>query len=250
MTWAWEAPAASFTGGGIGDLHALCAVRCSHGRLAACLQKSPPPPPAPRGSSTLCRAAAPPPPYSPPSPSAHPPVKTPTQPTQWPHPHRHLLTAACPRSIADDHYFLIDCPGQVELFTVAGSLKAVLAHLADKLHHRLVAVQLVDAHLCTDASKWVGGWLGVGRHLLLLLLLCGAAAGAATSADPAAAAHRTANTSRVHPCAAAATPLQPPSPFAPPPPLETAATVAAGLCRGTCGTAVRPSGTSARCCCH
>lgn len=54
---------------------------------------------------------------------------------------------------ADNCYFMFDLPGQVELFTMHGSLKAVCKHLADRAHMRLTAVHLVDAHLCTDASK-------------------------------------------------------------------------------------------------
>lgn len=50
-------------------------------------------------------------------------------------------------------YFLIDCPGQVELFTLHSSLKAVVGALTGGWAYRLTAVSLVDAHLCTDAAK-------------------------------------------------------------------------------------------------
>ncbi|KAG2483316.1 hypothetical protein HYH03_017817 [Edaphochlamys debaryana] len=108
----------------------------------------------------------------------------------------------------DDYYFLLDCPGQVELFAVdgtsypapsppggdsaagsrqpphdedltsgaasrlgrdaagtssgsggGGSLRAVLRALAEAWGYRLVAVQLVDAHLCTDPSKYLSALL-------------------------------------------------------------------------------------------
>jgi hypothetical protein len=35
------------------------------------------------------------------------------------------------------------------------NLKAILGVMTDKWHYRLTAISLVDAHLCTDAPKWV-----------------------------------------------------------------------------------------------
>lgn len=50
-------------------------------------------------------------------------------------------------------YLLFDCPGQVELFTQAPSLKAVVDALAASSALRLAVVHLVDAHLATDPAK-------------------------------------------------------------------------------------------------
>jgi hypothetical protein len=58
-----------------------------------------------------------------------------------------------PQRPAAGCYFLIDCPGQVELFTMHSSLKSILTTLTDGWSYRLTAVSLVDAHLCTDAAK-------------------------------------------------------------------------------------------------
>ncbi|XP_066494888.1 GPN-loop GTPase 2 [Tiliqua scincoides] len=52
------------------------------------------------------------------------------------------------------HYFLFDCPGQVELCTHHSSLKNVFAQLA-KWNFRLTAVHLVDSHYCTDPGKFI-----------------------------------------------------------------------------------------------
>lgn len=52
-------------------------------------------------------------------------------------------------------YFLFDCPGQVELFTLHESLKQIVHHLYNTLHYRLTAVHLVDAHLCSDPHKYI-----------------------------------------------------------------------------------------------
>nr|XP_056702402.1 GPN-loop GTPase 2 [Euleptes europaea] len=52
------------------------------------------------------------------------------------------------------HYFLFDCPGQVELCTHHSSLRNIFAQLA-KWNFRLAAVHLVDSHYCTDPGKFI-----------------------------------------------------------------------------------------------
>ncbi|KAM6045151.1 GPN-loop GTPase 2 [Chlamydotis macqueenii] len=52
------------------------------------------------------------------------------------------------------HYYLFDCPGQVELYTHHDALKNVFAQLA-KWNLRLAAVHLVDSHYCTDPGKFI-----------------------------------------------------------------------------------------------
>uniref|UniRef100_A0A7S0RHC1 GPN-loop GTPase 2 n=1 Tax=Chlamydomonas leiostraca TaxID=1034604 RepID=A0A7S0RHC1_9CHLO len=67
-------------------------------------------------------------------------------------------------------YFLFDLPGQVELFTQHASLQAIVKTLTDRAHMRLAAVHLVDAHLCTDAPKFISCLLlslGTMLHLEL-----------------------------------------------------------------------------------
>ncbi|KAI9092650.1 GPN-loop GTPase [Phlyctochytrium arcticum] len=55
-----------------------------------------------------------------------------------------------------DKYIIIDCPGQVELFTHHTSLQSLLHHLTSPaLDYRLVCTHLVDAHYCVDPSKYV-----------------------------------------------------------------------------------------------
>ncbi|KAJ3215381.1 GPN-loop GTPase 2 [Clydaea vesicula] len=51
-------------------------------------------------------------------------------------------------------YLIFDFPGQVELFTHHESVKKIIEALV-KLNYRLCAVNLVDAHHCTDASKYI-----------------------------------------------------------------------------------------------
>ena len=62
------------------------------------------------------------------------------------------LTAALAR--LSGHYVLLDMPGQVELYTHHGSVRAILQAL-ERADHRLVAVHLVDAHHCADAAKFI-----------------------------------------------------------------------------------------------
>ena len=54
-----------------------------------------------------------------------------------------------------NHYFMFDCPGQVELFSLHSGMKRILTTLTDTWHYRLAAVQLIDAHLCSDPAKYM-----------------------------------------------------------------------------------------------
>jgi len=51
-------------------------------------------------------------------------------------------------------YIIIDCPGQVELYTADDNMKQIIEHLG-KQDIRLTCVNLVDAHHCSDAGKFV-----------------------------------------------------------------------------------------------
>ncbi|CAM8945731.1 unnamed protein product [Rhodiola kirilowii] len=63
------------------------------------------------------------------------------------------------KPLLKDYYILFDFPGQVELFFLHSSAKSVIMKLIKKLNLRLVAVHLVDAHLCSDPSKYVSALL-------------------------------------------------------------------------------------------
>lgn len=53
-----------------------------------------------------------------------------------------------------NHYFLIDCPGQVELYTHHNSLKSIVEKLG-RLGLQLCVVHLVDCHHCNDPGKFI-----------------------------------------------------------------------------------------------
>lgn len=56
--------------------------------------------------------------------------------------------------LAKGTYLLIDCPGQVELYTTNTAVRDIVARLG-KLDVRLAAVQLVDSHYCSDPGKFI-----------------------------------------------------------------------------------------------
>merc|ERR1719153_53524 len=56
--------------------------------------------------------------------------------------------------IAEGTYLIMDCPGQVELYTVDQSMKDIIEHLT-RLDIRLAAVHLVDSHYCSDPGKFI-----------------------------------------------------------------------------------------------
>ncbi|XWS25505.1 hypothetical protein CRYUN_Cryun27aG0074000 [Craigia yunnanensis] len=58
-----------------------------------------------------------------------------------------------------DHYLLFYFPGQVELFFLHSNAKNVVMKLIKKLNLMLTAVNLVDAHLCSDPGKYVSALL-------------------------------------------------------------------------------------------
>ncbi|KAK9693640.1 hypothetical protein K7432_013812 [Basidiobolus ranarum] len=68
-----------------------------------------------------------------------------------------------------DHYFLFDFPGQVELYTHNSAVKNIVDKL-QKLDFRLVAVHLVDAHYCTDPTKYISVLLLSLKTMVMLEL--------------------------------------------------------------------------------
>ena len=56
---------------------------------------------------------------------------------------------------AGDAYFVFDFPGQMELFTLSDATRNIIETINTKWRIRLAAVQMLDSHLCMDASKCV-----------------------------------------------------------------------------------------------
>lgn len=70
------------------------------------------------------------------------------------------------RKLGDQEYFLLDCPGQVELFTHHGSLAAIFRTLEKELGLRLCVVNLIDSIYITQASQYISVLLLALRTML------------------------------------------------------------------------------------
>jgi GPN-loop GTPase len=57
--------------------------------------------------------------------------------------------------MSDKTYLLLDLPGQVELYTHSTCVQKLLQRMVKEWDLRLTAVQLIDAHYCTDATKFL-----------------------------------------------------------------------------------------------
>jgi GTPase SAR1 family protein len=72
--------------------------------------------------------------------------------------------------LKDKVYLLFDLPGQVELYTHSTCVQSLLGKLVKVLDLRLTAVQLIDAHYCTDGQKFLSAAL-LGTTTMLRLEL-------------------------------------------------------------------------------
>lgn len=68
-----------------------------------------------------------------------------------------------------DHYILFDFPGQVELYTHNECIRTIVQHLI-RAGHRISAVNLVDAHYCSDPAKFIAVMLTSVTTMLQLEL--------------------------------------------------------------------------------
>ncbi|KAK0173911.1 hypothetical protein PV328_007048 [Microctonus aethiopoides] len=53
-----------------------------------------------------------------------------------------------------DHYIIIDCPGQIELYTHHKSITKIVERMSENLI-RLCSVHLMDSHHCSDPGKYL-----------------------------------------------------------------------------------------------
>lgn len=58
-----------------------------------------------------------------------------------------------------DRYFLFDCPGQVELFTIHPSFQRIVSHLVNQLGFHLCAVNLIDSVCCCQPFNFLSSLL-------------------------------------------------------------------------------------------
>lgn len=64
-------------------------------------------------------------------------------------------------------YFILDCPGQVELYTHHKSISRIFERLQSCSYH-LCAVQLIDSHYCSDPAKFISTLLMSLNSMLLM----------------------------------------------------------------------------------
>lgn len=74
------------------------------------------------------------------------------------------------RDRADNAYLIIDLPGQIETYTHGTAVKHLLSKLVKVLDLRLAAVQLIDAHYCTEPANFLSAAL-LGTTVMLKLEL-------------------------------------------------------------------------------
>ena len=55
--------------------------------------------------------------------------------------------------------FIIDCPGQIEIFSQHPALAQVLSSLQSSLECKIVSVNLIDSHLCTQPCSFISACL-------------------------------------------------------------------------------------------
>lgn len=68
----------------------------------------------------------------------------------------HEITAALKPIIVGGSYVLIDCPGQVELYTHGDSIRTLITAFEADLNMRLAVVNLVDIVLASSSSGFLG----------------------------------------------------------------------------------------------
>lgn len=141
-------------------------------------------------------------------------VPPPLTPTPHPHPLARPLAHAHPHphTTPDGCYLLFDLPGQVELFTLHGSLRRILDMLTRKWGYRLACVQLVDAHLCRCGRD---GWPVCGS-VALAVVPVGGWRRTLAPADPHTRSRLLAHPTPPFPCPPQPSPATPPHPASDP----------------------------------
>lgn len=66
-----------------------------------------------------------------------------------------LRAAVAARADGRRPFFLLDCPGQVELFTHADGVRRLVQALGEAMDLRLVCVNVVDSHHCLEVDNFI-----------------------------------------------------------------------------------------------
>lgn len=57
----------------------------------------------------------------------------------------------------EEDYLIIDCPGQIELYTHIPIMKKIADFFYKELNYKVVCLYLLDASFITDSSKFISG---------------------------------------------------------------------------------------------
>ena len=71
---------------------------------------------------------------------------------------------------AVNSYFIFDLPGQVELYTHDESVQLVIEKLVKRFDLRLVCLNLIDSHYCSDPSKFISACMTCLSSMMRLAL--------------------------------------------------------------------------------
>ena len=59
----------------------------------------------------------------------------------------------------EEDYLILDCPGQIELYTHSGVMKKIVEFLAKEMGYKMVTLYLLDSNFVAESSKFVAGTL-------------------------------------------------------------------------------------------
>jgi GTPase SAR1 family protein len=59
----------------------------------------------------------------------------------------------------EEDYLIIDCPGQIELYTHSSVMKRIVDFLHKEMNYKMVTLYLLDSNFVGEASKFVAGTL-------------------------------------------------------------------------------------------
>lgn len=68
----------------------------------------------------------------------------------------------------EDDYLIIDCPGQIELYTHTPLMARFLSHLATTYSFRLCQLYLLESHFIDDVAKYFAGTLSAMSAMINL----------------------------------------------------------------------------------
>lgn len=69
---------------------------------------------------------------------------------------------------AEDDYWLIDCPGQIELYTAHPVMQKLLSHLQREYDFRICGVYMIEAQFLEDPAKFFAGILAAMSAMIQL----------------------------------------------------------------------------------